>query len=106
MRPRKKDPAFLQMAAIAGIGGVLAIVCAIGFPIWVAQHGRPYMPGFSLFAAWGIAALAGAAACLNTYFLSDTPLPPPPRGGVRLEFRRREAPGPAPAKSSSHGRAA
>ena len=106
MRPRKKDPAFLQMAAIAGIGGVLAIVCAIGFPIWVAQHGRPYMPGFSLFAAWGIAALAGAAACLNTYFLSDTPRPPKPGGGVRLEFRRREGADPAPAQNATHGRAA
>jgi hypothetical protein len=83
VRPRKRDPAFLHMAAVAATGGVLAIAFAIGFPIWTWQHGRPYTPAFSLFAAWGVAALAGAYACVRTYLLSDAP-DRPRGGGVRL----------------------
>jgi hypothetical protein len=108
MRPRKKDRSFLTMAAVAATGGIMAIVFAIGFPIWAVHEGRPYTPAFSLFAAWGLAALAGAWACLNTYFLSDKPLPPPPRGGVRLEFRQRTVAEPVQASNpnTTHGRAA
>ena len=85
MRPRERDPAFLQMAAIAGLGGVLAIVFSIGFPIWIRLHGGPWNPAFSLFAGWGVAALGGAYACIQTYLISDDTLPPP-RGGVRLQL--------------------
>jgi len=88
MRPRKRDPAFLFMAAVAASGGCIAIVASIGLPIWASQHGRPYTPAFALFSAWGLAALAGAYASLHTYLLTDEP-PRPPRGGVRLEFRKR-----------------
>ncbi len=83
MRPRQRDPAFLNMAAIAGLGGILAIVFSIGFPIWIRLHGGPWNPAFSLFSAWGVAALGGAYACIRTYLISDDPQPPP-RGGARL----------------------
>jgi hypothetical protein len=106
MRPRKKDPSFLTMAAIAGLGGIMAIVFAIGSPIWAAHEGHPYTPAFALFAAWGLAALAGSWACLNTYFISDKPLPPPPRGGVRLEFRQRVASEPVQATNPNSTRRA
>jgi hypothetical protein len=85
MRPRKKDPAFLLMAAIAGIGGLLNVIFAIGLAIWTAMHGRHYTPFFSIFAIWGFCALAGAYACIQTYRLSDATPPRPPRGGRRLE---------------------
>jgi hypothetical protein len=85
MRPRKRDPAFLRMAAVAAVGGVLAIAFAIGFPLWAERHGRSSTPAFMLFAAWGFAALAGAYACLQTYFLSDPP-GRPPHGGVPLKL--------------------
>ncbi len=85
MRPRKKDPAFLLMAAIAGVGGLLNVTFAIGLGIWTAMHGHRYTPFFSIFAIWGFCALAGAYACIQTYRLSDATPPPPPRGGRRLE---------------------
>jgi hypothetical protein len=82
--PRKRDRSFLIMAGIAGTGGVLAICCSIGIPIWMHLHGQPYTPAFSLFAAWGIFAIIGGCACLHTYNLTD-PLPPrPPGGGMPL----------------------
>ena len=84
MRPRKRDPAFLRMAALAGAGGVSAIAFSIGMPLWARATGHPYSPVFSLFAAWGFAAVCGAVACIRTYLLSDRTPPPPPRGGVRL----------------------
>jgi hypothetical protein len=80
----KRDRSFLTIAAIAATGGFAAIGGSIGFPIWAHLHGQPYNPAFSLFAAWGVAALAGAYACLNTYFLSDRIPPQPPRGGMPL----------------------
>jgi hypothetical protein len=84
MRPRKRDRSFLTMAALAGTGGILSMVTAIGLPIWRSRHGLPYTPEFSLFAAWGFAALAGAYACLKTYFLTDPVPPRPPRSGLPL----------------------
>jgi hypothetical protein len=83
MRPAQRDPAFLRMAVVAAAGGVVAIVAAIGLPIWL--HGRSHAPtpAFALFAAWGVAALGGAYGCLRTYFLSDR-VPPRPFGGVPL----------------------
>ena len=84
---RERDPAFLAMAAVAAAGGVLAIAFAIGLPIWASLHGRPYTPVFSLFAAWGVAALAGAYACFATYRLTDVPPRRPPGGGERVDPR-------------------
>ena len=81
-----RDPAFLRMAIIAGTGGVLAIVFSIGFPIWMFLHGRPYTPAFSLFAAWGLAALGGAYACTKTYMISGIDPDRPPRGGIALKI--------------------
>ena len=72
------------MAALAGAGGLLAVGMAIALPIWRSRHGLAYTPEFSLFAAWGFAALAGAYACLKTYFLTDAPRPRPPRSGLPL----------------------
>ncbi len=102
MRPRKKDPAFLMMAAIAGFGGLLNVVFAIGLAVWAGMHGKHYTPFFSIFAIWGFCALAGAYACLQTYRLSDETSPPPPRGGRRFDVITGGArPVPAPAVISA-----
>jgi hypothetical protein len=85
----KRDPAFLRMAIIAGLGGVMAIGFSIGFPIWGKLRGQEYTPAFSLFAAWGIAALGGAYACFKTYLITDGSPRRPPPGGVRLALVRR-----------------
>lgn len=85
MRPRKKDRAFLVMAVIAGIGGLLNVAFAVGLAVWTAMHRHAYEPFFSIFAIWGLCALAGAYACIQTYRLSDATTPRPPRGGRRLE---------------------
>lgn len=84
------------MAVIAGAGGLAAIVFSIAFPIWAARQGRPYTPAFSLFAAWGVAALAGAYACVRTYLISGIEPPPRPRGGVRPIALRTLGPLPPP----------
>lgn len=106
MRPRKRDPAFLRMAVIAALGGILAIAFALGFPVWARLHGRSSTPAFMLFAAWGFAALAGAYACLQTYFLSDPPRRPP-HGGLPLTLvKSADAVAPQEASSQQHRRAA
>jgi hypothetical protein len=84
MRPRPRDSSFLYMAVLAASGGVLAIVLAIGLPIWLAAQGKPSTPAFSLFACWGIFALFGAYGCLHTYFLTDAPPRRPPTGGMHV----------------------
>jgi hypothetical protein len=101
MRPRKKDPSFLYMGSVAAIGGLMAIGFSIGLPLWNSRHGHGYNPAFTLFAAWGVAALCGAYACVKTYFLTDGVPPKPPGGGVRLEFKRNAEPAAAPAKSAA-----
>ena len=109
MRPRKKDRAFLVMAVIAGIGGLLNVAFAIGLAVWTAVHKHAYAPIFSIFAIWGLCALAGAYACIQTYRLSDATSPPPPRGGRRLEVITGGAlpvPPPAPALDVPTERAA
>jgi len=85
------------MGSIAAIGGLMAIGFAIGMPLWQSRHGHAYNPAFTLFAAWGIAALSGSYACIKTYFLTDTPPSKPPGGGIRLEFRRHAEAAPAKA---------
>ena len=84
MRPRTRDSSFLYMAALAGAGGLLAIVASIGVPIWMSFHGRHYEPAFSLFTGWGVAALGGAYGCLHTYWLTDSLRPPGPHGGMPI----------------------
>jgi hypothetical protein len=109
MRPRKKDPAFLVMAAIAGFGGLLNVCFAIALGVRTAMHGHHYTPFFSIFAIWGLCALAGAYACIATYRLSDATPPPPPRGGRRLEVitgGALPAPPPAPVRVEAGERAA
>lgn len=76
----KRDKTFLICAAIAGIGGVLAIATSIGLPLLAWAHGRPAQPTYILFSAWGMAALAGCAANVYVYFQSGPP-PDKPRGG-------------------------
>lgn len=98
MKRTGRDPVFLRMAAIAGTGGVFSIVFAIGLPLWSFLHGRPTSPGFALFAAWGIAALAGSYACLKTYAISDVGPRRPPRGGLRLITTTGAAPDPRAAE--------
>lgn len=93
MRPRKRDPSFLYMAAIAGCGGVLAILFSIGMPLWMHAHGKPVSPAIGLLSCWGIFVLCGAYACIQTYLISD-PSDKPPRGGVHLTVI--ENPQPAP----------
>jgi hypothetical protein len=83
MRPRRRDPTFLYMAILAGSGGLLAIVASIGMPLWMDAHGHHVSPAIMLLACWGIFALLGAVACVQTYLLSD-PTDRPPRGGVHL----------------------
>jgi hypothetical protein len=85
MRQRRRDSSFLVIAALAGIGGVMAIAFAIAFPLWAHAHHRSSTPAFMLFAAWGIAALGGAWACIQTYLLSSDPNGPR-GGGVRLRL--------------------
>jgi hypothetical protein len=108
MRPRKRDPAFLQIAVLAAAGGLLAIGFAIGLPLWSYYHGKPITPAFSLFAGWGVAALMGAYGCVRTYFITDQGPGGPPRGGVRLTVveRRLERPAPAPVVVEDERRAA
>jgi len=82
-RPYRRDPSFLAIGALAAAGGTFAIVASIAMPMWAHAHGRDVTPAFSLFGAWGVAALFGAYGCIRTYFLTGTS-PRPPRGGARL----------------------
>ncbi len=84
----------------------MAIAFAIGLPIWARAHHRTSSPEFTLFAAWGIAALGGAWACLQTYLLSGDPKKPP-RGGVRLRLiKTADATPSAPQQQQNNERAA
>jgi hypothetical protein len=104
---RRRDPTFLYLAVLAGLGGVMAIAFAIGLPLWARAHGRNISPEFMLFSAWGIAALGGAWACIQTYLLSTTP-DHPPRGGaqLRLVHRTEARAKPPSSESGSNERAA
>jgi hypothetical protein len=107
MRQRKRDSSFLFIAAIAALGGTLAIVLSIGLPIWSRLHGASVTPAFSLFAGWGVAAMLGAYASLRTYFVSEDPSGPP-RGGARLTLvpKAEAVQAPLPTTAPSHKQAA
>ncbi len=96
-RPRRRDATFLQLAAFAGVGGLLAIGVALYATIVSWRGGHPNST-FFFFGLWGIAALAGAAANVVVFFQSGDPAPPPPRGGRRIaEVYVLEARRPVPA---------
>lgn len=79
-----RDRSFLDIAIIAGIGGVLSLAFSIGMPLAAWLHGRPATPAFFFFGLWGVAALCGCAASIHTYFVSGVPPDRPPRGGLRV----------------------
>lgn len=105
MRPRRRDPSFLFMAAIAATGGLLAIALSVGVPLWMRMHHDNVSPAYMLFSCWGIFALMGAYACVQTYLLSD-PSDKPPRGGVHLTVIEGAQPHPASMQSDVTERAA
>jgi hypothetical protein len=78
---RKRDGAFLVVAAVAGLGGLGAIGAGIGLPLYSWMHGGHAQSTFFFFSLWGIAALCGAAANVYTYLQSGDPPDKPPRGG-------------------------
>jgi hypothetical protein len=80
---RRRDPTFLRLAAIAGLGGVGAIATSVVVTLRSMHGGHPTSTYF-FFSLWGIAALAGAAANIATYYQSGDPPGRPPRGGKRL----------------------
>ncbi len=80
---RRRDPTFLRLAAIAGLGGVGAIATSVVVTLRSMHGGHPTSTYF-FFSLWGIAALAGAAANIATFFQSGDPPQKPPRGGKRL----------------------
>jgi hypothetical protein len=74
----------LRLAWLAGAGGLLTIGFSIGIPVEAALHHEPYTPAFFFFSVWGLAAICGCAACINTYLTSGSPPGDrPPPGGLR-----------------------
>ncbi len=92
---RRRDPTFLRLAVLAAIGGGAAIGTSI-YATWSTMRGGHPTSTYFFFSLWGIAALAGAAANIATYFQSGDPPEKPPRGGkkiaapIALDTRRRE----------------
>jgi hypothetical protein len=106
MKP-KRDKSFLQMAAFAGTGGLLAVGFSIGLPVWAWLHHQQATPAFFFFGIWGFLALAGAAANIHTYFQSGPPPDKPPRGGVPVrEFSLIEGGRPPAVEAGEEQRAA
>jgi hypothetical protein len=85
---RRRDPSFLHIAACAATGGLLALGCSIGIPVYNALHHRAVTPEFFFFGVWGFIALAGAAGCIHTYLISGDPPEKPPKGGVPVRELR------------------
>ncbi len=81
---RPRDPTFLRLACLAGMGGLGAIVTSIVATLRT-MHGSHPTSTYFFFSLWGIAALAGAAANIATYFQSGDPPEKPPRGGKRVD---------------------
>lgn len=81
---RRRDPTFLRLACVAGAGGVAAIATSVWATVRTASHGHPTST-FFFFSLWGLAALAGAAANIATYFQTGDPPEKPPRGGLPHE---------------------
>ena len=82
--PRRRDPTFLRLACLAGVGGFAAIGTSI-FATVRTMHGSHPTSTYFFFSLWGIAALAGAAANVATYYQSGDPPKKPPRGGKRVD---------------------
>ena len=78
---RPRDRSFLEVAAFAATGGVLAIGFSAGMLLWQWAHGRRATPAFFFFGIWGVAALCGAASSAHTYVISGDPPEKPPSGG-------------------------
>jgi hypothetical protein len=68
------------LAVLAAIGGGAAIGTSI-YATWSTMRGGHPTSTYFFFSLWGIAALAGAAANIATYFQSGDPPEKPPRGG-------------------------
>lgn len=85
---RPRDRSFLQIAAFAAAGGLLALGCSIGFPVYYALHHQPVTPEFFFFGVWGFIALCGAAGCIHTYLISGDPPQKPPKGGMPVRELR------------------
>ncbi len=81
---RPRDPTFLRLACLAGFGGLAAIGTSI-VATMRTMHGSHPTSTYFFFSLWGLAALAGAAANIATYFQSGDPPKKPPRGGKRVE---------------------
>ena len=79
----RRDPTFLQLAAVAAIGGAGAIGTAI-FCAGVAWRSGHFASSFYFFGLWGLAALVGAAANVVVYLKSGDPPEKPPRGGQKV----------------------
>jgi len=90
---RPRDPTFLRLACLAGFGGLAAIATSI-VATMRTMHGSHPTSTYFFFSLWGLAALAGAAANVATYFQSGDPPKKPPRGGkpisapIALDSRR------------------
>jgi len=80
---RARDTTFLKLAVFAGVGGLGAIVASIVTTVISWRNGHPGST-FFFFSLWGLAALAGSAANIVTYFQSGDPPEKPPRGGQRV----------------------
>ncbi len=94
--PSRRDPQFLWMALLAGATGTIAVGWSIGLPVYQALHGGHPSWIIVHLSAWGFIALAGAVACVHTYFQTGKPPRTPPRGGTRVVPLRLVKPAKAP----------
>jgi hypothetical protein len=102
---RARDTTFLKLAIFAAVGGFGAIAASIVTTVISWRNGHPGST-FFFFSLWGIAALAGAAANIATYFQSGDPPEKPPRGGQKVIALRLLDARPAPVQSENERKAA